>query len=92
MCFQSTYLCKNARSARYHNPALTVSTLASQYIPVLGDIQVGHGQGHTTIHSPARAFLAQVEEAAQLLVIRGSQTMSMDYQVLCQVLRSKHQE
>lgn len=43
---------------------LTLSTVAPQYIPVLGDIQVGHGQGHATIHRPARALLAQVEEAA----------------------------
>lgn len=63
--------------------------MAPQYVPVLGDIQVGHGQGHATIYSPARALLAQVEEAAQLLVIHGAQTMSMDYQVLCQVLRIK---
>lgn len=47
-----------------YNPVLTISTVAPQYIPGLWDIEVGHGQGHVVIHRPARALLAQVEEAA----------------------------
>lgn len=83
--FQRDCVC----SAKYNNTALTITAAAPQYIPVLGDIQVGHSQSNTTIHSPARALMAEVEEASQLLVIRGGQTVSIDYKVFCQVLRIK---
>ena len=83
---------RNAHSVRQSNPDLTVSNVAPQHIPVLRNIQVGHGQGHAAIHSPARALLAQVEEASQLLMICGAQAVTMGHQVLCQVLKkNSHQ-
>lgn len=61
---KQTYKKKKQQDILECNPLLTVSTVAPQDIPARGDVEVGHGQGHVVIHLPARALLAQVEEAA----------------------------